>query len=152
MPLSQLIYTSTAVENISDKELARILESARRHNNEHQITGMLLYNHGTFLQLLEGRQAAVDETYRRICRDSRHRDLMIVEYVGVPQRSFGSWAMAIGFHRGGAGDRVLLNSSDIALPRQFNSLELVRDPSATKAFLYNFALKTGQTPENWTVG
>lgn len=97
MPLQQLIYVSSAVEVLPDEELDRILESSVRHNTPQQVTGMLLYSGGNFMQVLEGEAAALDETYDRICHDPRHRNIVLLYREVISSRSFMRWSM--GFHR-----------------------------------------------------
>lgn len=94
MALFRLIYVSSARQQLSDPELDDILESAVRHNTPQGITGMLLYCDGNFMQVLEGEEAAVDETYGRICRDRRHYDIHLIEKEPIGCRDFPGWAMA----------------------------------------------------------
>lgn len=72
MGLLQLIYISAATGALSDQELDSILASSVRHNAENGVTGLLIYAEGNFMQVLEGDPRALDETYTRIARDSRH--------------------------------------------------------------------------------
>jgi hypothetical protein len=100
--LWHLIYVSTATASYDVAALDKMLESAARHNAPQHITGMLLYAGGNFMQVLEGEKDAVDETYGRIARDSRHTDLHIVENERIAERSFSKWSM--GFRRLGAAE------------------------------------------------
>ena len=61
----QLIYLSDLAGR-DESVLADILASAVRHNTASGITGMLLYAGGNFLQVIEGEEDAVHETYKRI--------------------------------------------------------------------------------------
>ena len=49
-----LIYASSATKAMSQDELKALLAKARTNNQRDNITGMLLYNDGNFLQVLEG--------------------------------------------------------------------------------------------------
>ena len=102
MPLIQLIYVSSAVEEFSDDELDRILESSVRHNTPQAVTGMLLYSRGSFMQVLEGEEDAVEETWQRIGKDPRHFDIFLLSREIIEQKEFASWSMA--FHRLGSDD------------------------------------------------
>lgn len=106
MSLIQLIYVSAATIELSDEELAKVLESSVRHNKEQGVTGMLLYAGGNFIQVLEGEAAAIDETMSRIERDPRHFQLIVLERSPVAEREFGNWYM--GFRH--------LNEAEIADP------------------------------------
>jgi hypothetical protein len=62
MGLVSLVYVSVARELMSDEDLKAILEVARRKNAERNITGMLLYRSGYFIQALEGEEADVERS------------------------------------------------------------------------------------------
>lgn len=96
MSIRQLLYVSNTRTNLNDSDLNAILESARRNNRAHQITGMLLYLEGAFLQVLEGPDHEVGAVYDRIARDQRHWDTQIL-LDRQAQRAFGEWSM--GFER-----------------------------------------------------
>lgn len=102
MPLIHLIYVSTAREEFDTPELDRILDTAVRRNGERRVTGMLLYAGGTFMQVLEGEAADVDETFARICRDRRHTGIILIEREAIAARSFDTWSM--GFRRLGTAE------------------------------------------------
>lgn len=102
MPLIHLIYVSTAREEFDNRELQHILEASARNNTPRGITGMLIYAGGSFMQILEGEAAAVDETYRRITQDPRHHDIFLIERETIQERDFGDWHM--GFRRIGIQD------------------------------------------------
>ena len=102
MALINLIYVSSARTELAAKELLRILESSARRNTPQEVTGMLLYLNGSFMQVLEGEEAMVDETYARILRDPRHTGLVLIERAPINARSFGHWSM--GFKHLGATD------------------------------------------------
>ena len=94
-----LIYVSAAVRPMSEAELLEILETSRRNNEVSGLTGMLFYkeivdaDEASFMQLLEGEEAAVMETYRRIVQDKRHDTLIILERGPVEDRAFPDWSM-----------------------------------------------------------
>lgn len=102
MALIHLIYVSNADHDMDIGELERILESSARHNQPQHVTGMLLYANGSFMQVLEGEEAAVDETYGRIEQDPRHTGLFMVEREPIMARSFDRWNM--GFKQLDASD------------------------------------------------
>jgi hypothetical protein len=95
--MRQCLYVSSSAGRISDSDVAKILERARRNNERDGITGMLLYCDGNFLQLIEGEDEVVEATFRRIERDRRHSDVTILFDEKVPKRAFADWSM--GFER-----------------------------------------------------
>jgi len=139
MALVQLIYLSTAAVEFSDEELDRILESSVRHNATQGLTGMLLYVGGCFMQVLEGEEAALDETYRRICKDPRHFNITTVSREPIETREFATWAM--GFRRVNSTDAFDLPGFEpIPSLGRIRSLAESQDGLA-KAALLQFAQK-----------
>ena len=96
MALIQLIYTSTLVHDTQDV-MANILQTSRRANKSHNISGMLLCAKGGVLQVLEGEDDVVSKLYRSIELDKRHDNIFLLSKTEVVERQFASWAM--GFRR-----------------------------------------------------
>lgn len=92
--LMMLIYTSVATRPMLEQDLIDILEVSRKNNANNHITGLLLYHHGSFMQVLEGPRACVDYTYYRIARDQRHHYVTMVIYEPITTRTFGAWKMS----------------------------------------------------------
>lgn len=89
------IYTSTANCEISDADLKGIIDSAERNNQRNNITGLLTYYDGLFIQMLEGEQDDVEKTLRRIAQDPRHHQVMILFEGETSKRHFPDWKMAM---------------------------------------------------------
>lgn len=94
MALLQLTYASQPF-GFDGPTLAGILMDARRCNSRDGITGALICRNDLFLQMLEGPEAMVEATYRRIARDDRHLDVrpMSRRTIADDARLFGAWAM-----------------------------------------------------------
>lgn len=92
-PITYLVYASAAAPNFDKSELGRILASSRRNNNAADLTGMLLFAEGSFMQALEGPAPAVRETFERISRDPRHRSVQILYEGKTDARQFPDWRM-----------------------------------------------------------
>lgn len=75
-------------------ELHSILSKARSNNAKEQITGALLYNAGTFAQVLEGSLASIERVFEKIQRDPRHTEVTVIENGRIEEREFPEWAMA----------------------------------------------------------
>lgn len=91
--LFSLTYASTAAEAFDDDALARLLESSRLANIDSDLSGMLLYRNGRFLQVLEGPESAVRDAIDRIGRDPRHRDVRVLVSEPIDDRRFADWTM-----------------------------------------------------------
>ncbi len=89
-----LSYVSCATQRFSNDELSNLLKKCHHHNNQHEISGLLLYNGaGTFLQTLEGDAEVVDALYARIKADSRHQRVNCIHRKEIEERDFPNWKM-----------------------------------------------------------
>ncbi|GAB4547959.1 MAG: BLUF domain-containing protein [Anaerolineales bacterium] len=91
-----LIYVSAAKKLLSDDELLDILRVSRKNNAQNEISGMLLYKGGNFMQVLEGPEEKVLQLYETIRKDARHKDARIISKEAIKSRQFEGWEMA--FH------------------------------------------------------
>jgi hypothetical protein len=93
-PNYALLYMSVSSFRFSEQNLTGLLSQSRTFNLDHQITGLLLYAGGSFMQLLEGDQAIIEELMERIKKDVRHSDVVVLEKGPVIKRLFPEWSMA----------------------------------------------------------
>jgi hypothetical protein len=93
----RLVYVSAATVPFTDASLAQLLRISRENNTRAGITGMLVYRDGDFLQVLEGEEDAVRETFHRIARDNRHARTLVLDDSEISEREFSDWSM--GFRR-----------------------------------------------------
>jgi hypothetical protein len=93
MDLIELVYVSAAVRSMRDAELAQLLSKARSDNALRDVTGLLVYERGSFLQALEGEPAVVDELFSRISKDPRHAKVQMLSRQSIEARTFGDWRM-----------------------------------------------------------
>ena len=131
--LIQLIYSSSASADFSPAELTAILEQSVSNNQANAVTGLLLYTHGSFLQLLEGSPAAVDATYARIARDPRHHSIEPHLRTPIHQREFSQWHM--GFHQLDAADARALPQFAPVFEQGFDPHRLTACPDEGLAIL-----------------
>jgi hypothetical protein len=92
-----VLYRSQASQAPTEAELQALLEQARIYNAQHELTGLLLYSEGRFVQLFEGAEAVVRPLYSRIQADPRHTQVVTVSDGPGPQRWFADWHMAFGY-------------------------------------------------------
>lgn len=71
-----------------------ILEASRANNRALGITGVLLFSGVGFAQVLEGRNADIEEVFGRIRADHRHQEVTVINEQAISERSFGEWHMA----------------------------------------------------------
>ena len=94
--LTRLVYASRVSPDIMPNLPAvvqEVLRVSRANNRPAGVTGMLLTYDGFFVQALEGEDAHVRATLKRVGGDPRHQDVRVLgsEFVGT--RAFGRWAM-----------------------------------------------------------
>ena len=70
------------------ENLEALYSKAKENNAKHDITGILIYHNGNFLQVLEGQRDHVDYAYEKIRLDSRHKNILKVINIEVEQRIF----------------------------------------------------------------
>ncbi|MFT6867445.1 MAG: hypothetical protein ACJA08_002288 [Cyclobacteriaceae bacterium] len=63
--MHHIIYMSSAVTLFSDNALKDLLSKARKYNLQINITGILLYKDGNFLQAIEGDKNNVEALFKK---------------------------------------------------------------------------------------
>jgi Sensors of blue-light using FAD len=91
--LVRLMYASRAVAAVDQEELVAILKTSKVNNPKAGITGVLCFSEGIFIQVLEGGRNAVNRLYNRIATDSRHSDVVLLNYEEIAERRFAGWSM-----------------------------------------------------------
>ena len=91
--MRSVTYTSSAVGDPSDADLADLLVISRVNNRERSLTGLLLYRRGRFLQVLEGPDEFVEERMAVITVDDRHADVRTLVDEPISERRFPEWTM-----------------------------------------------------------
>lgn len=91
--LIQLVYVSRATQKFTLSDVTDLLCKARISNKQESITGMLLYDGESFMQVIEGERPEVLELYAKIKRDPRHDNLVHVFDKSIPKRQFPDWSM-----------------------------------------------------------
>lgn len=93
--LIHLIYSSAALTDFSELELADLLTAARNNNEKLGITGMLLYTERSFFQIIEGNSDAIEQLFQIISEDKRHSSVVTIIKEPIAQRSFAEWSMGL---------------------------------------------------------
>ncbi len=91
--LYSIVYTSQATAPVDTASLLQLLDAARAANSKLDVTGMLLYKDGAFMQALEGEQDTVSRLADKISHDQRHRGYFVCSRKAIDQRQFGDWSM-----------------------------------------------------------
>lgn len=92
--LVALVYKSTAIRVFTDAEIKELLNKARIRNKENNVSGILVYCDGFFLQYLEGPESNLAAIYNSIKKDNRHNNIRELSYKNIEKREFSNWCMA----------------------------------------------------------
>lgn len=93
--LYQLVYISriTSTGLAGPSTLNDISESSIERNQADNVTGILCYGNGCFLQCVEGSEQALTNLKNRLLLDDRHKDLEILDFSPIDERRFASWSL-----------------------------------------------------------
>lgn len=97
MPIRQLIYRSQKAESFPESELHALLHGCKEANTAHEITGILFYIDGHFIQCIEGSVADVEQLLSNIIHDARNINVVVLSDMMLVERAFPTWWM--GFRR-----------------------------------------------------
>lgn len=92
--LNAIVYVSSAVQPVRRDDLNVVLERSRARNLAEQVTGLLLYCEGSFIQYIEGPQAPLSRIYASIRKDPLHHGVIELVNDPVATREFAGWSMA----------------------------------------------------------
>ena len=130
-----LTYVSSALVPFSARELRSLLDKCVSNNRPRNITGMLLYKDGNFMQVLEGEEKVVRAVHNVIAADPKHRGLTTLTQGLMPGRQFPSWSM--GFKDLGADlDNPEGYSEFMSIP--LNAAIFRSEPSKAQELLLKF--------------
>lgn len=89
-----IAYISTAqTETSIELNIIDIVETAQQMNPKFGITGVLFFNQGLFMQVIEGEKAHLDQLMANIKQDPRHTDLRVLLDEPTNGRGFPAWNM-----------------------------------------------------------
>ncbi len=132
--LQALVYVSTASHHLSEAEISHLLDRARKRNAKEQVTGVLLYSHGNFMQYLEGPRAGVACVYEHIVADRLHHGIVELVREPIAAREFSDWTMAF----------RSISAFGMSSPENFDNLFIAKigpaaaAPSVTHSLLLKF--------------
>ena len=91
--MHRLIYKSRA-NGVIDKETFRdILYTSVELNRKHGVNGALIASRSHYLQFLEGEHNIVADTFARIEKDNRHKNIVLITFSSIEKSFFADWRM-----------------------------------------------------------
>lgn len=91
--IRRLAYVSRPRPDLPAAEISRIVVRSRLNNERHKIAGVLVYTGTHFAQLIEGPPVDVEALWRRIKRDDRHLDVVLLLHENAVSPWFRDWRM-----------------------------------------------------------
>ena len=91
--LIELTYVSEPAQNMSFLGLMRLLYHSYSNNQASGITGALIYENNKFGQVIEGLEKDIESLWQKIQKDSRHKNVRLIESKQISERSFSKWTM-----------------------------------------------------------
>ena len=131
--IHQLVYISAAEHDFTEAELQELLTKARKNNHSLNISGMLLFHEGSFIQALEGNKDSVNCLYNKIAEDKRHSETRVLYRGDQEERDFDTWSM--GFYRSDQSSAENLDGFHQFLRSGFKNDPRVDESRARKALL-----------------
>lgn len=99
-----LVYVSENVRHLGEADIVQQLQKWGSKNESLNVTGLLIRDADSFLQILEGERAVVDDLFRTISHDTRHAKITKLAEVPIKERSFRNWSMKYASVAHGASD------------------------------------------------
>jgi len=93
--IRQVIYISTAVNDLTRGEVSRLADESASNNALNEITGALLCIDNCFIQVIEGNKRSISELLIKLSRDWRHSDIRIISDHLQDSRHFNNWSMGL---------------------------------------------------------
>jgi len=90
-----IIYVSKADEKITHQDILDILTQSWKFNHNSYISGMLVYDNGYFIQLIQGPIKTIDKLYARISNDTRHHSLKKIGEEKLHVRDCTGWGIGV---------------------------------------------------------
>ena len=95
--IMQLIYMSSPSEVLNEHNLLSVVRAAQKSNIEKNISGFLILDDHTIVQLLEGSKKEVMSLFEKIERDSRHHAIKVLYKTVVGKRTMPFLGMGLCF-------------------------------------------------------
>ena len=91
--LIELTYVSEPAQEMSLLGLMRLLYHSYLRNTSAGVTGALIFDNNRFGQVIEGPRAQIEDLWVKIKKDTRNKNIHLVESKPIEHRSFSKWTM-----------------------------------------------------------
>ena len=87
----QLAFASEIPAGLGAADTSTVIAALRASHARNHVTGVLLYSGHSFLQLIEGSEAATAASWRELLADGRHRNPAVLHEGITNERWFADW-------------------------------------------------------------
>ena len=108
--LIELTYVSEPAQEMSFLGLMRLLYHSYLRNTSMGITGALIFENNRFGQVIEGPRTQIEDLWEKIQKDTRHKNIRLIESKSIENRSFSKWTMVFQ-----DSEEVAKNLSEVAV-------------------------------------
>jgi len=108
--LIELTYVSEPAQEMSCLGLMRLLYHSYLRNTSMGITGALIFENNRFGQVIEGPRTQIEDLWEKIQKDTRHKNIRLIESKSIENRSFSKWTMVFQ-----GSEEVAKNLSEVAV-------------------------------------
>ena len=91
--MHMLCYTSHYTGSDITSDLKKIMATSKKNNLTDEITGVLFYHNGSFIQVIEGEKNHLIKLMNKIQKDSRHNKVSILIDKEINKRYLSHWNM-----------------------------------------------------------
>ena len=131
-----MVYISSAKLSLTESEIIKIVEDAQINNEKSDVTGLLLFNKGNFMQLVEGQALTVEALYEKILQDNRHTEVKLLLKESITHRNFSNWTM--GFRNIEKLKKINPDIRNLFLEEELNFSIYQNNPYGALQFLETF--------------
>ena len=108
--LIELTYVSEPAQEMSFLGLMRLLYHSYLRNTSIGVTGALIFENNRFGQVIEGPRTQIEDLWEKIQKDTRHKNIRLIESKSIENRSFSKWTMVFQ-----GSEEVAKNLSEVAV-------------------------------------
>lgn len=91
--LNFLLYVSQATDSLSDEAQAGLREKAMLYSQKENVTGVLVYRKGFFMQYIEGQETELLDLFQKLRGTPRHFNVRVLSRGVLDQRLFNNWSV-----------------------------------------------------------
>ncbi len=93
--LTFLLYASQALNTLEESARLALEKKSQLYTDLKEITGVLVYRQGFFMQYLEGHETSVLDLFRKLRGNEHHYNVRVLSRGLIDKRLFPNWTMRI---------------------------------------------------------